>query len=161
MKQIIHLLFLTILISCTDVQETNTFEADQVEKEVRAMFDQYHAAIEQSGLTGEFDYLDTSDDFFWVPPGYESALNYDSVRAILEGNAPMFQSVSFHFDTLQVFSLTSTLANYTGIVSGEMTDTAGANSTVRIIESGTAIKRKSGWKLLCGQSAALPAKQEN
>jgi len=36
-----------------------------------------------------------------------------------------------------------------------MIDTSGVKSSVQIIESGTVIKRKDGWKLLSGQSATL------
>jgi len=57
-----------------------------------------------------------------------------------------------------LFPLTSELVSYTGIVTGTMTDTTGQRSENTTIESGMIIKRPDGWKLLCGQSAALPGK---
>jgi len=104
--------------------------------------------------------LDQSTDFFWVPPGYKSALSYDSVRQILEINAKSFRAIEFNWDTLQVFPLSDKIANYSGIVKGSMIDTSGIKSSVIIIESGTVIKRSDGWKLLSGQSAILNSESE-
>ncbi|MDH3648988.1 MAG: hypothetical protein OEQ53_04855 [Saprospiraceae bacterium] len=136
-------------------KHSNDWSKEEVIRDVTIMFDQYHKAIEQEGLTAEFNYLDNSPDFFWVPPGYREALTYDSVRAILQGNANGFTRVEFHWDTLQVFPLSNTIASFTGIVNGVMTDTTGSKSPVHIIESGTVIKRTDGWKLLNGQSVSL------
>ena len=120
------------------------------------MLDNYHDDIKKGGLTAEFKYLDDSEDFFWVPPGYESALTYDSVKTILETNASNFRNVEFHWDVLQIFPLTNEIVNYAGIVGGQLTDTSNNSIIVSIIESGTLIKRHDGWKLLSGQSANLP-----
>ncbi len=144
------------LCSCQQRDKTTEMDKYSIEKEVRKMFDDYHQAIKKDGLKGEFKYLDQSEDFFWVPPGYTSALPYDSIVSILSANAGLFQSIEFHWDTLKVTPLSNTIANFTGIVGGTMTDTAGISSTVSIIETGVAIKRKDGWKLLSGQSANLP-----
>ena len=46
-------------------------------------------------------------------------------------------------------------------MNGQTIDTAGIESNVLIIESGTLIKRGDGWKLLSGQSAILDSKTEN
>ena len=119
------------------------------------MFNNYHGDIKKEGLTAEFKYLDQSSDFFWVPPGYNSALDYDSVYIILVNNAKMFSEVIFEWNTLQIFPLTEEIANYSGIVEGSMTDTSGIVNAVLIIESGTVVKRSDGWKLLSGQSAVL------
>ncbi|MDA0194546.1 MAG: nuclear transport factor 2 family protein [Bacteroidetes bacterium] len=124
---------------------------------VTQMLNDYHKDIGQKGLTAEFDYLDQSADFFWVPPGYEIALSYDSVRNILEGSAKAVRSIEFHWDTLQIFPLSNEIANYSGIVSSLMIDTAGIESKRSMIESGTIIKRENGWKLLSGQSRVLLA----
>ena len=142
-----------IIQSCN--QQHNSFNKESVIKEVKSMFDGYHSDIRASGLTAEFKYLDNSNDFFWVPPGYTSSLSYDSVRAILENNSKGFIAVDFNWETLQVIPLSDEIATYTGIAGGIMTDTLGVKSPVRIIESGVVIKRNEGWKLLCGQSAAL------
>lgn len=86
---------------------------------------------------------------------YTSAMLYDSVRAIPEAKAGAFTSVEFHWDTLRLFPLSPEIVNFTGIVSGEMVDTAGVRTSTSIIESGTLIRREDGWKLLNGQSAVL------
>ena len=125
-----------------------------VETEVRQMLQRYFADIKSGGLTAEFKYLDSSDDFFWVPPGYRSAISYDSVRTILTQHAQTFRSVAFRWDTLSVLPLSNDIATYTGIVSGTL---IGAADTVEVtmIETGTTIRRPDGWKILCGQSRNL------
>lgn len=158
MKQIIYLSLILVWASCE--KKTMPLDKEKVTQEVEQMLADYHDDIAESGLTAEFKYLDQSDDFFWVPPGYNSALNYDSVKTILEKNALAFQSISFQWDTLRIFPLSYEIANYTGIVVGQMVDTSGVASKVSIIESGTLIKRKSGWKLLSGQSAVLDTDSE-
>ena len=120
------------------------------------MFDAYHTAIKENGLKAEFDFLDNSSDFFWVPPGYNSSQSYEQVKKVLIENDKAVISIEFKFDTIQVLPLSDSIANYTGIVSGKMVDTAKIISTFKIIESGTLIKRKSDWKLLNGQSRNLP-----
>lgn len=146
------------LCNCGQKAETH-FDAHSVETTVRQMLGEYHDAIQSGGLTAEFDYLDTSRAFFWVPPGYTSALDYDSVHAILTANAAHWSTVEFSWKTLDVYPLSETLASYTGIVAGDMVDTLGMRSQMTIIESGTLIKRPDGWKLLNGQSALLPENQ--
>ena len=155
------ILFLALLTCCAEPKKLSSNNKENIDNEVRDMFDQYHEAIAKKGLLGEFDYLDDSEDFYWVPPEVTSALNYDSVKTILEANAKGFQKIRFHWDTLIVFPLSKTIANYSGIVKGIMTDTAGVDFPVAIIESGTVIKRDDGWKLLSGQSATLNQKPNN
>ncbi len=161
MKQILYIYTILALISCDNPQKSSNFDDEQIIDEIVQMFSDYHTDINKEGLTAEFFYLDKSPEFFWVPPGYKSALHYDSVRTILEANAKSLRVVKFEWDTLQVFPLSNTIANYTGIVNGQMIDTLGIESKVSIIESGTIIKRESGWKLLNGQSAILNTKTEN
>ncbi|WP_250433904.1 hypothetical protein [Hanstruepera flava] len=153
----ISLYFLLILILSTSCKKEQSKALDklQVISEIETMFDEYHEAIKQDGLPAEFDYLDDSDDFFWVPPGYQSAIKYDSIKAILILNNKSIQSISFEFQTLEIFPLSSEIANYSGIVKGKMVDTANVISNFKIIESGTLIKRTDGWKLLNGQSRNL------
>jgi len=132
-------------------------EKDDITLEVKEMLFDYHEAISLGGLKAEFAYLDSSDQFFWVPPGYHSALNFDSVRNILLYNDRSMKQVDFHWDELELFVLSPKIVNFTGIVRGQMIDTANVTSPVHIIESGTCIKREDGWKLLSGQSALLPS----
>ncbi len=149
------IVLLMILSSCFYSDKLKESEKELIISDVIEMFGNYHDDIRKDGLTAEFKYLDQSTDFFWVPPGYNSTLTYDSVRHILEINAKSFRAIEFNWDTLQVFPLSDKIANYSGIVEGSMIDTSGIKSTVLIIESGTVIKRSDGWKLLSGQSAIL------
>ncbi|MEZ4919480.1 MAG: nuclear transport factor 2 family protein [Saprospiraceae bacterium] len=147
-------LLLGAVISCT----APAFNQSEVEQEVRNMLKSYHQAMETNGLEAEFDFLDNSDDFFWVPPGYTSTLTYDSVRTILKQTAPAIDSISLSWETLSIYPLSRDLASYSGIVSGTMRDTSGNINAMHLIESGTCIRRADGWKLLNGQSAVLPEK---
>src|SRR5687768_6760744 len=52
-------------------------------KQVEQTLNNYVAAVKKDGLTAEFDYLDRSSDFFWVPPGFSVAISYDSIAVIL------------------------------------------------------------------------------
>ncbi len=123
--------------------------------EVRKMLCDYHADIAKEGLKAELRYLDSAENFFWVPPGYSTALDYDSVRTIIIAGAPLFPMINLHWDTLRLFPLSKNIVNYTGIVSGSMQDTSGKVVNVSLIESGIAIRRISGWKILSGQTATI------
>lgn len=149
------LLILTLFNCKHKAEILNQNNKEIIEREIRQMFDNYHNDIKKDGLKAEFKYLDNSSDFFWVPPGYDSALSFDSVKTILLSNSKFIHSIEFSWDTLQVFPLTNTIANYSGIVNGTMLDSSNTQSTFKIIESGTLIKRKDGWKLLNGQSRNL------
>lgn len=153
----LRLLTISIIITLTHCKErpSQDFNSDTIIAEIQTMFKNYHDAIKKDGLTAEFDFLDDSDDFFWVPPAYKSALKYDSIKRILIENNKSIKQVSFEFETLEIFPLTRTIANYSGIVIGTMTDTSQVASVFKIIESGTLIKRLDGWKLLNGQSRNL------
>ena len=142
-------------VSCTPQSDKAAYSKEEVESAVRKTLSDYLADIGKEGLTAEFKYLDDSPDFFWVPPGYTSALSYDSVKTILTENAGKFLKIDFQWETLRVYPLSPEIATYTGIVDAQMTDTAGAKIKTRIIESGTMILRDDGWKILSGQSRAL------
>ena len=131
------------------------YDEDAVIKEVHDMLDEYFAAIRKSGLRAEFDYLDPSSDFFWVPPGINSAISYDSVKTILESNADTLKEVEFYWETLRIVPLSKNIASYTGIVKGRTTNALGDISQVNMIETGTVVRRESGWKILSGQSRNL------
>ena len=159
-KYYLSAIILLFLNSCVQTEKLTEVEKEHVVSEIAMMFDNYHNDIRKEGLTAEFKYLDQSTDFFWVPPGYKSALSYDSVHSILVNNAKLFNEVLFEWDTLQIFPLTKEIANYSGIVEGSMTDTSGTVTRLLIIESGTVVKRPDGWKLLSGQSAVLEPDSE-
>jgi hypothetical protein len=125
-------------------------------EEVKNTLDNYHQDIYKEGLLSEFKYLDSSNDFFWVPPGYAAAINYDSVRNILTKNAPAFRSIQNQFEMLQIIPLSEKLSSYTGRIRSSMTDTAGKTTVIHLLETGVMINRKNGWKLYHGQTSMLP-----
>lgn len=151
-KQLPYLCAILVLVSCNP---DRSIDQQKISEEVRHMLNNYYSDVNQEGLTAEFRYWDDSPDFFWIPPGYQSALSYDSVKAEGERNARLFQAVNFQWDTLRVVPLTENIANYSGIVSGSITDTAGTESTVALLESGTVIRRTEGWKILNGHTTVL------
>ena len=132
--------------------EVSENERTEISSTIRQTLQSYLDAIRTGGLTAEFAYLDSSSDFFWVPPGYTSALTYDSVATILRSNAPGFSLMDYRWEKLKINPLHSTLAAYTGELHCISVDTAGNRSEYRMLETGTVIKRKAGWKILCGQS---------
>jgi hypothetical protein len=156
MKPILCIFSGWLLFSCNITQENiPTLDKDQLTSEVIEMLENYHNDMTKEGLLSEFKYLNDSDDFFWVPPGYASSINYDSVRNVIESAVPGLSSVSYSWSSLDVYPLHNDIASFTGIVSGSIVDTAGVQTNVTLIESGTVIRRESGWKLLNGQSRFL------
>ena len=158
MRFILIVIFLGLCASCKEPQPPKEWSRAKVTDQVVQMLLDYHEAIAEDGLMAEFRFLDDSANFFWVPPGYNTPLDIDSVRTILTQNARGFTAINFEWESLEIFPLSEDIATYTGIVSGSMTDTAGLVIHPRIIESGTLIKRDDGWKLLSGQSANLEKK---
>ncbi len=140
---------------CGEESRLKSLEKNSVRDGVTSMLRAYHDAIRDRGLLAEFDYLDNSADFFWVPPGYGAALSYDSVKVILEQSAGNITSADYRWDSLKVFPIVPFLANFHGVVSGQVVEAGGVTRRVRMIESGTVILRAGGWKLLSGQTSML------
>lgn len=151
---------ITVLVglfaSCHDRETRLTIEEQaSIVREIQKTLVDYHAAVEARGLTAEFDFLDSSPEFFWVPPGSVTSLSYDSIHKVLSQNAPRFGSIDSEWDTLRVIPLTRELAMYTGLFRSTSIDTSGVASSVRLVETGLMTKRKEGWKLLSGQTAVV------
>jgi len=146
-----------ITFSCNTKKDValNSQEKEAVAKEVREMMYAYINDVNTMGIMAEFKYLDASDDFFWVPPGYNSAISYDSVYSIVSQFSPVITKIDYSIETLHILPLSKTTANVHLIVSGFFQDTSGVVTPVRVIETGLVIKRKDGWKLLSGQSRSL------
>jgi hypothetical protein len=140
--------FVILLFSCG-----NSGTGENVIQEVSAMLNNYHEAIEKDGLEAEFDYLDNSREFFWVPPGYRTALDFDSVAAVLRVTDPSISAIQIRWDSLKIIPLREDLAQFYGTITMQTTDTAGTITTGHLVETGLVIKRSDGWKLLNGQSA--------
>jgi hypothetical protein len=146
------------IMSCTGSSERQLTQDDKalIISDVRQTLNDYYAAIKARGLTAEFEYLDSSADFFWVPPGSEIPLSYDSIYRVLRQNAQAYKSVVNEWDTLRIMPLTIDLAMYTGRLRSTMTDTSEVSSTIRLVETGLMVRRKDGWKLLSGQTSLAP-----
>jgi hypothetical protein len=151
-RQAILLFIFIAIFSCRQSTTMTKDEKARIELDVRLTLINYYDDIRKSGLTAEFNYLDHSPDFFWVPPGYSSCISYDSVVQVLEENAPKFKYIDNSFDTLRIVPLSKEIATYTGRLHSTMTDTRGNIMTLQLVETGVLIKRKEGWKLLSGQT---------
>jgi hypothetical protein len=156
MTRLFSLVILLTLAACTSSSSFSEEDKQTVATDVRQTLYKYYEDIQALGLKAELSYLDSSKDFFWVPPGYDEHISYDSVVQFIKQNAPLFQTVSNKWDTLRVIPLTNELASYTGTLLSTVTDTMGITETYPLIETGLMIKRSNGWKLLNGQTAALP-----
>ncbi len=130
-------------------------ERSRVTKEVREMLQNYDDDVRNNGLMAEFAYLDSSDEFFWAPPGYSSSLSFDSVAVLIKSNARRFRTVDNTWTSLRIIPLSGSLATFTGTIASTMTDTTGTVTRVSLLETGIAIKRPEGWKMLSGQTALL------
>ncbi|MDD7886517.1 hypothetical protein [Flavivirga sp. 57AJ16] len=151
---ITHLLFLVIFNSYGQ-KDLNNKDKEIITSEIKQMFENYHKDITKNGLASEFKYLDASSDFFWVPPGYKETLDYDTIKSILIKNSKFINFIEFSWESIKIQPLTKKIANYSGIVKCVQIDTDQNPVTFKIIESGTLIKRKDGWKFLSGQSRSL------
>jgi len=161
MKRTALLLLSPIILSCTQSDPVNLTGKEKkiISGEVEIMLNTYFQDIRKEGLTGEFRHLDPSPDFFWVPPGYDAAITYDSVKTVLTENAGNFLTIEFEWETLRIVPLKKDIANYTGVVNGTMIGVSGDTSSVKMIETGTVIRRDDGWKILSGQSRHLSGDQ--
>lgn len=156
-RKSVHFIFVAVLpwCACQKADTLSDGEKEAIRSRVKQTLNDYYDAIRAGGMMAEFDYLDNSYEFYWVPPGYSSWISYDSVAAVLKMNSPAFSSVDNVWDTLRIDPLTHEYATYSGTLRSTMTDTAGIVTEVAAIETGVVVKRKDGWKLLRGQTTAL------
>jgi len=150
------LVFVVVSFSChQSASSLSATQKNDISKEIQQTLAGYYSDIKEEGLLAEFKYLDSSSDFFWVPPGFTSSISFDSVAAILKKNAPLLRSVINSWNTLQIFPISEELATYSGRLHSKIIDTTGKMSETDLIESGVIIKRAGKWKLLCGQTSVL------
>ena len=156
LKYVFPFLLLVINLTCT-AHDRNVSEQEKsmIGQEIHNTLVSYYLDIKLHGLTAEFNYLDSSSDFYWVPPGASSAMGYDTIRTMIEQNADKFKSVINTWDSLHIIVLDKEHATYTGQLKSKMTDTSDQVFEMKLIESGVVVKRKSGWKLLGGQTAVI------
>ncbi|GAA3637771.1 hypothetical protein [Flavivirga jejuensis] len=151
-------LLFTITFNSYGQKALSSERKEAISLEIQQMFDNYHSDITTKGIISEFKYLDDSSDFFWVPPGYEKTLDYDTIKSILTTNSKVLNFIEFSWESIKIFPITNKIANYSGVVKCVQVDTSNNPLTFKLIESGTLIKRKDGWKFLSGQSRNLASK---
>ena len=150
------LVFVVVSYSChQSASPLSATQKNNISGEIKQTLAGYYSDIEKKGLLAEFKYLDSSSDFFWVPPGFTSSISFDSVAAILKKNAPLLRSVINSWNTLQIFPISEELATYSGKLHSKIIDTTGKMSETDLMESGVIIKRAGKWKLLCGQTSVI------
>lgn len=154
-KLLVLLLFTLFILSCNRSEKLNKKDDALIIKQVKTTLTQYYKDIQDHGLMAEFKYLDSSENFFWVPPGHSEAMNYQAVKKAITENALKYKSVNNTFETLKIVPLSVDLATYTARLKSTMTDTSNTTISLTMIETGTLIKRGDNWKLLCGQTGIL------
>ena len=152
LKYLAVFIAIVLLASCGNRTPLTKAEQRQVAAEVEQMLKNYSEDIKNEGLLAEFKYLDSSADFYWIPPGYSDSIAYDSVAALLKRSAPRFQSVNNVYDSLEILPISNTSAMYTATVHSTKTDTSGKTTSHKLFENAMVIKRNDGWKLLCGKT---------
>ncbi len=152
---IIFLLLPEWVLSQTEKNIPDPNLSAQVISECKKTLLEMNADIKQFGFPAEMNYLDTSKDFFWLPPGYVTPINFDTVFQILGRNSMIYSSVDNSFDSLFVRPINSELASYYARIHSVMKKISGETLEVRMNEVGTMIKRKDGWKLLNGHTVIL------
>lgn len=115
----------------------------------------YFDDVKKDGIKAELKYLDDSPEFYWVPPGYTTAIPYDSIAAILTGSAAKYTSIDNHWVELTIVPLTQAIASYTGKIHSRIVFSSGEETALDLMETGVLVKRKEGWKLLNGQTSAI------
>lgn len=153
MQSFCTLLVCLLILSCN--QSDHSSGNDKVRNEIKTTFDNYYSDIRKEGLTAELKYLDSSAQFFWVPPGYLNYAGYDSIAAAIKKNSGALKSVDNRYDSLLIIPLTNSYAQFVVRTISTTVDATGDTSKTAFIESGVMVKRKDGWKFLSGQTSIL------
>jgi hypothetical protein len=142
-------------MGCQQSDELSETQRKNIIDTVTQTLRNYYSDMDKKGLLTEFNYLDSSKEFYWLPPGYSAAIDYNAVAAAIRANAADYKSIKIEWDTLSVDALSNKLARYTGRLRSKWTDTSGKSMNLSFVETGLLIKRDNGWKLLSGQTAVL------
>jgi hypothetical protein len=147
-------LALFVLLSCRQ-DNKSTGNNDNVRNEIKTTIDNYYNDIRKEGLLAELKYLDSSAQFFWVPPGYLNYAGYDSVSAAIKTGASLLKSVNNRYDSLLIVPLTKDYAQFVMRTVSTTVGIGGDTLRTAFIESGVMVRRKDGWKFLSGQTSML------
>lgn len=150
-------LVLFLLAFAASCRQVPPYEASQIDviDTVHKTLDQYFANIEKDGINAEFNYLDASPNFFWVPPGAKQPLAYDTIVSMMKTNAARIRKMENRWDSLKIVPLNNDLASYAGRFHSIITDSGGRQSIQYFMETGIVIHRENGWKILNGQTTVL------
>jgi len=143
-----------LLLSCRS-SDRSTTNHDGVRGDVKSMIDSCYSDIHKNGLLAELKYLDSSNEFFWIPPGYLNYVGYDSIAAGIRRNAATLKSVDNHYDSLLVVPLASNQAQFAMRTVSTYVDIEGDTAQTAFIESGVLVKRGEHWKFLSGHTTIL------
>lgn len=152
MKYLLIPIAFLFLISCTP---DKTYDTTKIELEVKDMFLAYDDSVRKNGIEGEFFFLDNSDAFYWVPPGYKYALHYDSISRILHENATNFKYIDNNWDTLEILPLSDKYASFNGVINSYSITVNNDTIVTKLSETGLVVKRENGWKYLNGQTVVI------
>lgn len=142
-----------MLFSCA--QNDKKVVNDDVQKEVKSTIDNYYKELRKDGLVSELKYLDSSSQFFWVPPGYMNYANYSVIAAAIKRNAALLKSIDNRYDSLLIIPLTNDYAQFVMRTVSTTIRADGDSIKSAFIESGVMVRRKDGWKFLSGQTSVL------
>lgn len=158
LKDLNVILFLIIALSCgtwacapAGKAEKGKVE-DKVTREVRIMLENYYADVKRDGLLAELKYRDSSDQFYWNLPGFETAINYDSIKTLLTRSATVFTTVDNKWDSLDITPLDDTRAHYKGHIHSVIIDTSGNENIILLYEEGLVVKKDGQWLLQSGKT---------
>lgn len=155
MKWLPALIVYFLIFSCKESVELSTNERNKIKSEVIKTLENYSNDVNFNGLRAEFKYLDSSSSFYWIPPGYISAVSYDSVKKILIATDPTLRAINNRYVDILVDPLSSLYASYKARVISHTEDTAGKIYDVQMLETGVMRKEKNNWKLMNGHTSMM------
>jgi len=153
MKYFLIVLVFFLLFSCAQ-NDKQIVNAD-LQQEIKSTIDNYYNELRKEGLAAELKYLDSSNQFFWVPPGYMNYANYNVIAAAIKRNAALLKSIDNRYDSLLIIPLTKEYAQFVMRTISTTIRADGDSIKSAFIESGVVVRRKDGWKFLSGQTSIL------
>ena len=157
MKSTIYILTIisTLALASCDTKSPKELDSTLIEEEVEQMLMAYNDSVRKNGITGEFFFLDKSDAFYWVPPGYKYALHYDSISNILRENASHFRYIDNSWDKLHIMGISDQYASFNGVINNYAITSDNDTIVTKLSETGIVVKRGNEWKLLSGQTVII------
>src|SRR5678815_3144029 len=146
-KFVLMILGISCMLSCHRGDHFGKEESNRVAIEVRQTLENYYKDVNAEGPMAEFRYLDSTDMFSWLPPGFAGPIGFDSVRTILLQNAASGVRSIASWDSLEIFPESNDKARYTGKITF-----IAEGDTVHMSEEGHVIRRADGWKMVTGKT---------